>query len=174
MRFERITHEILDENFHLLSSDPSRYLDMTEQLVAQNPNDALAYFSRYQVLARLGSYDRALADLDRCLSLRFKASTFEARGELLRRMGRYGDAIKDFDASEAMDSEEWRGGFGALYRADCYARLGDVEKALEDCATLREDHWTPGHFDLPAGTKADVIRAVKYTAALARQAARRG
>jgi hypothetical protein len=84
-------------------------------------------------------------------------------------MGRYQEAIGDFNKSEATDPEAWKGEFGPLLRADCYAHLGDVENALADCAALRDDHWTPGPLNLPAGTKSDVIAEIKYIAAVARQ-----
>ena len=61
------------------------------------------------------------------------------------------------------------GCFGFLFRADCYARLGEVDKALADCAMLRDDHWTPGPSALPKGTKSDVIARIKYIAAVVQQ-----
>jgi|SRR5579864_4790983 len=164
-----MTDDKLMQNFHLLRSNPSEYLRMTDELISQDPADPDAYFSRHQAWVRLGKLEKALADLDKSLSLEKHHVTFTARGNVLRRLGNYRAAIDDYNTSESMDPEEWKGGFGPLLRGDCYARLGDVESALADCAALPEEHWTPGLLGLPAGTKADVIVEIKRIAALARQ-----
>jgi len=164
-----MTDEKRMQNFRLLQSNPSEYLEMTDDLVRQNPTDPDAYFSRHQAWIRLGKPECALADLDKSLSLQKHYVTFRARGNVLRRMGNYRAAIDDYNTSEAMNPNAWTGGFGPLFRAECYGRLGDVESALADCATLPEEHWTPGLLGAPAGTKADVIAEIKRVAALARQ-----
>jgi tetratricopeptide (TPR) repeat protein len=166
---QKMTHDKLMQNFHLLQSNPSEYLRMANELVSQDPTDPHAYFSRHQAWVRLGKPERGLADLDKSLSLQKHYVTFRARGTALRQMGNYRAAINDYNTSEAMDPEAWKGGFGPFLRGDCYARLGDVESALADCAALPEEHWTPGLLGLPAGTKADVIVEIKRIAALARQ-----
>ncbi len=169
MNGQKITHETLTEHFGLLKSNPIEYLRLADELVGQNPRDPIAYFSRHHAWVELGKLQLALADLDRSLELERHGVTYAARGQVLHALGRFRQAIADFDASQAMDEGDWMGCFGFLFRADCYARIGEVEKALADCEMLRDDHWTPGPFGLPKGTKSDVIARIKYIAAVARQ-----
>lgn len=61
------------------------------------------------------------------------------------------------------------GGFGPLFRADCHARLGDEAAALADCETMPDDHWTPGLFGTPVGTKQEVAAELRRRAAAARE-----
>lgn len=164
----KITHEYLMEHFHLLRTDPKAFLGLAEELVCSNPEDPAGYFSRYQAWYELGRKDLALTDLNKTLSLEEHWINYESRGVLLRDFGRYREAIQDFDRAEATDSEGWSGGFGCLYRAECYARLGNEAAALADCARLGDDHWTPGPFGAPAGNKAQVIAEIHRLVAQAR------
>ena len=92
-----------------------------------------------------------------------------SRGEMsLRALKRYREALDDYNRAEATDTEEWRGGFGRLYRAECHARLGNEKAALEDCAALRDDHWTPGHLGI-AGNKQEVAEELRRLARQARK-----
>lgn len=163
-----ITHDDVDRQFHLLRSDPERFLELTNKLVEQHPTDANAYFVRHQAWSRLGCFDLALADLDTSLGLENHFVTHDARGKVLRDLGRYREAIDAYNRSERMDPIQWRGGFGALFRADCHARLGDETAALADCETMPDDHWTPGMFDLPAGNKQEVAAELRRRAAAVR------
>ena len=147
---------------------PDQFLDAMNRRVAQNPDDATAYFARHQAWKRLERLDLALADLDTSLTLNDRFTAHEARGDVLRLMGRYHEAIEEYNRSEQMAPAEWERGFGPLFRADCYAQLGDEAAALADCDTLPDDHWTAGMFDAPAGSKEEVA------AELRRRATRRG
>jgi tetratricopeptide (TPR) repeat protein len=164
---EEITHDDVDRHFHLLRSDPEKFLELTNKLVGQHPADANAYFVRHQAWSRLGCLDLALADLDKSLSLEDHPLTHDARGKTLRGLGRYREAIDAYNRSEQMDRVEWRGGFGPLFRADCHARLGNEAAALADCATLPDDHWAPGMFGLPAGNRQEVAAELCRRAAAA-------
>ena len=93
----------------------------------------------------------------------------EARGDRLREMGQYAAALQDCARAEDPDPAGWRDGFGPLFRADCHARLGQEAAALADCEQLPDDHWTPGLSGAPAGSKAEVIEAVRRIALAARQ-----
>ena len=165
----KITHEYLTQNFTLLRTDPEKFLSLAEELVRSDPDDSRAYFTRHQAWSRLGRKDLALSDLNKTLSLEQHWVTYEARGNLLCELGRYREALDDFNRAEAMDPEEWAGGFGPLFRADCHARLGDETAALADCARLPDDHWTPGVFGAPAGNKAQVTDEVRRRAAEVRR-----
>ncbi len=166
---DKVTHDDLTQNFHLLRSDPAKFLELADELVRQNPKDHRAYFRRHWPLALLGQHDLALADLDQAISLEEHYGHREARGDLLRDMGRLPEAIDEYDRAESMDPEAWLGGFGPLFRADCHARLGNLEAALADCATLRDEHWTPGMNGTPAGNKEEVAAELRRRATAARK-----
>jgi tetratricopeptide (TPR) repeat protein len=163
-----ITHDDIDRQFHLLRTDPEKFLELTNALVEQHPDDARAYFARHQAWERLGQLDLALADIDASLVLEDRHPAHEARGLILHGLGRYRDAIDAYDRAERLDPAQWEGGFGALFRADCHARLGDEEAALADCDTMPDEHWTPGLFGAPAGTKQEVAAELRRRAAAAR------
>lgn len=76
-----------------------------------------------------------------------------SRANLLVEMGRFAEALRDLDAAQAMEPEEWVDCWGPYFRADCHARLGNEAAALADCADLPDDHWTPGVEGAPAGNK---------------------
>jgi tetratricopeptide (TPR) repeat protein len=164
----KITHDDIDRQFHLLRTDPEKFLELTNQLVEQHPDDAHAYFARHQAWKRLGQLDLALADVDKSLSLKDRHSAHDARGLVLHGLGRYREAIDAYDRSERLDPTQWKGGFGPLFRADCYARLGQEAAALADCDTMPDDHWTPGLFGAPAGDKQEVAAELRRRAAAAR------
>jgi tetratricopeptide (TPR) repeat protein len=164
----KITHDDVDQHFQLLRSNPEEFLGLANKLVEQQPNDANAYFVRHQAWSRLGCFDLALADLDTSLGLEDHFITHDARGKALRNLGRYREAIDAYNRSEKMDPTQWRGGFGPLFRADCYANLGEEAAALADCETMPDDHWTPGMFGLPAGNKQEVAAELRRRAAAAR------
>lgn len=43
----KITHDDIDRQFYELLKDPERFLELTNQLVEQNPDDSHAYFGNY-------------------------------------------------------------------------------------------------------------------------------
>jgi tetratricopeptide (TPR) repeat protein len=165
---DEITHDDIDRQFHLLRTDPVKFLALTNKLVDQHPDDANAYFSRHSAWSHLDRPDLALADLDKSLALEDHYVTHRVRGGLLHGMGRHEEAIVSLDRSEQMEPERWLEAFGPLIRADCYANLGNEAAALADCATLPDDHWTPGLKGLPAGNKREVAAELRRRAAAAR------
>lgn len=167
-RFDEMTGEEILQFYRLLRTDPYRFLQLVEEYVRQYPADPDGYHSRADAWARLGHLDRAVEDLTASLDLEPQPVVFESRGEILRRLGRYQDAIEDFNRSEAMAPDQWGETFAPLYRADCYACLGNETAALADCAGLADNHWTPGIHDTPAGNKEAVITEIKRRARAAR------
>ncbi|HEV8015186.1 MAG TPA: hypothetical protein VGP48_06615 [Stellaceae bacterium] len=159
----------LEREMLLLRTDPKRYLELAEERILASPDSSGGYFDRYQAHHRLGQYDLALADLNKALALKPHWIVYEARGNVLRALKRYQEALDDYNRAEATDTERWRGGFGRLYRAECHARLGNEKAALEDCAALRDDHWTPGHLGGIAGNKQQVAEELRRLARQARK-----
>src|SRR5579863_3525761 len=111
---DKIEHDDIDRQFHLLRSDPEKFLDLTNQLVEQHPDDPNAYFARHQAWKRLGLLRLALEDVDRSLALEDHYSTHGARGDVLHALGRYQDAINAYNRSEQMEPTQWAGGFSPL------------------------------------------------------------
>jgi len=101
------------------------------------------------------------------LALEDHYATHNARGDVLHALGRYQEAIESYKRSEALDPTQWIGGFGPLFRADCHARLSNEAAALADCDTMLDNHWTPGLFGTPAGTKQEVAAELRRRAAAA-------
>jgi tetratricopeptide (TPR) repeat protein len=165
----KITPEELSEKLHLLRTVPDEYLRMAHEFVTANPDSAYGYFARSHAFEKLNSYELALADLTKALSIEPDWITYEARGNILRTLGKYGEALADYNKAEAIDSVGWNSGFGHLFRAECHARLGHEEAALADLANLRDDHWTPGLLGAPAGNKAEVLAELRRLATAARR-----
>ncbi len=162
-----MTEEELKRRHDLLRSNPRSYLALVQEEIRQHPSNADGYFNRHHAWIALGRRDLALRDLSTAIDLDPHYINFFSRGCLLRDLGRYKEAIADFDRAFAGDIENQLGGFGALFRADCHARLGDVDAALKDCERLPEDHWTPGPMNLPAGDKDQVAAELRRRAATA-------
>lgn len=169
MTTEKITHEYLDQHAHLRRVDPEKYLGLINRLIAQDPDDKSAYFTRHFFWLNRGEYELALADLDRRyakkrLSKRDRFFKHFFRGDVFREMGRYRDAIAEFDKTEATSPRDWKEISGPWHRADCHARLGDLERALADCAALPDKHWRPSMGGLPGGDKAQVAAELRRRA----------
>ena len=158
------------EHMRLMRADPARLLELCNERVQREPNSGAAYFARHQAWRRLGNHALAMADLDKSLELEHHYATYGARGNLLREMGRYREAIADFNKSQESDPEAWVNGFNQVFRADCYAHLGDEAAVIADCADIPDDYWTPGPFSTPPGGKAEVTEALRC---LARQPKRK-
>jgi tetratricopeptide (TPR) repeat protein len=171
-RQERL-EAMTNKKFAILRSDPAKYLEQANEAVRRNPDDPDAYYDRHHAWEELGALDLALADLDKSLALREHPITRLVRGDLLHKMRRYQDAIEEFDRLQAMQPKEWSFAFAALTRADCHARLGNVEAALADCASLHEATWTPGLNGLPPGDREQVTAFIARVAPAVRDAIRR-
>ena len=165
---DTVTHDDIDRQFHLLRTDPQKFLALANKLVEQHPTDRKAYFSRHWAWSHLDRPDLALADLDKSLAFEDNFVTHRVKGRLLHSMGRYEEAVASLDRCERMEPESWAEALGPLIRADCHARLGNEAAALADCETLPDDHWTPGVFSLPAGNKREVAAELSRRAAAAR------
>ena len=104
---EKITHDDIDREFHLLRTAPWKFLALTNQLVEQHPTDRRAYFSRHWAWTHLNRPDLALADLDKSLALEENFVAHRVKGRLLHGMGRYEEAIASLNRCEQMAAANW-------------------------------------------------------------------
>jgi tetratricopeptide (TPR) repeat protein len=159
-----------DLPFDLLRSDPQRYLELTHEIVRQNPTDRMAYFVRQQAFSELGHHELALADVDTAIALsESNILLHNLRGLVLRDLNRHQEAVEEFSRGRELDPESWGRIFAPLFRAHSHALLGNLDEALADCAALPEDHWTPGLFGAPPGTKQEVTEQIRRLAGEARR-----
>ncbi|HEY1721652.1 MAG TPA: hypothetical protein VGG27_10435 [Magnetospirillaceae bacterium] len=151
----------------LLNSNPEKFLEMAEERIRQNPNDASAYLDRFNARFKHGPLDLALADLDRSIALgQTHPLTTLTRGETLYRLGRIDDALAEFRKGKALDPVLWRDFGGPVYEADCLARQGDEAGAIAMCSKIRDDGYLSfGLFGLPHGTKQEITEEIRRRAA---------
>ncbi len=154
----------------LRRADPRRYLEIVNEWVRQNPRNASTYFRRHFAWTDLGEPRRALDDLNTVVELAPTQAAFCARGRVYRQLGEHERALADFRRGEAIDPKEWEdAAITLLYEADSHARLGDEPSALDCCARLPDNFWTPGLDGAPAGDKAEVAGELRRIAAQVRR-----
>jgi tetratricopeptide (TPR) repeat protein len=151
-------------------ADPTRYLEIVNGWLDENPNSPTALFSRHQAWMSVGEPRKALEDLNRSIELEPDRMSFWARGDVHRHLGDYESAIEDYAQGEAMDPERWQADvLPLLHQADAYARHGDQAMAMTYWARLPEDFWTPGHNQLPPGGKSEIAHELRRRAERARR-----
>ena len=154
----------------ILRSDPQRYLRIVNRWIVEDPGNSSAYFSRHFALMDIGEPLRALEDLNKGIELEREPTSmsFLARGNVYRHLGEYEKAIEDYNRGEALDRALWEAdAVGLLYQADTHARLGNEAAALDCCARLPDDFWTPGLGGAPSGDKTDIANKLRGIAAAA-------
>jgi tetratricopeptide (TPR) repeat protein len=119
-------------------------------------------------LTDLGEYDMALADINRVLEIDPNSGGYSARGHFFHGIGNYRRAIEDLTRSKDLDYDGWTTSLDPHFRADCYARMGRLNEALDDCAFIPDDHRMPAVFGLPGGNKEQFIAEIKRRALAAR------
>jgi len=166
---ERSPEEIL-ELHELRRADPQRFLEVIDEWLQENPKNFRPYLSRHFVWSDLGEPRRALDDLDKVIELAPSQGAFCARGRIYRQLGEHANAMADFRRGEAIDPKEWDAqAITLLYQADSHAHLGDEGSALDCCARLPDDFWTPGLDGAPGGGKAEIALELRRIAGDARR-----
>jgi tetratricopeptide (TPR) repeat protein len=154
----------------LRRADPQRFLKIVDEWLRENPQNFRPYFRRHFLWSDMGESRRALADLDKVIELAPSQAAFCARGMIYRQLGEHANALADFRRGEAINPKEWDdAAITLLYQADSHAHLGEEARALDCCARLSDDFWTPGLDGAPAGGKAEIARELCRIAADARR-----
>ncbi len=99
-------------------------------MIAEDPEDALAWVSRGAAHLRLEKLDAALEDFNRAIGLQPKrARPYHLRGLIHEKRGAMDKALEDFSHAIALDPE-----YGAaLYsRSTLFTRMGDSRRAQKD------------------------------------------
>uniref|UniRef100_A0A8C7W2X4 DnaJ (Hsp40) homolog, subfamily C, member 3b n=1 Tax=Oncorhynchus mykiss TaxID=8022 RepID=A0A8C7W2X4_ONCMY len=103
----------------------------------------LTYYKRAAVFLAMGKSKSALPDLTRAIQLKpdFLAARLQ-RGNIFLKQGNTQEAREDFEAVVSLDLSPWDPESREL-RAECYIRLGDPRKAIQDLTPttrLRNDN----------------------------------
>lgn len=153
----------------LRRANPKRFLEIMDKWLEENPGDFRPYITRHFVWSDLGDPRRALDDLNTAIELAPSQAVFCVRGRVYRQLGEHEKALADFHRGESINAKEWQEHvIPLLYQADSYAHVGDETKALECCARLPDDFWTPGLDGAPPGNKAEIAAELRRIAAAAR------
>ena len=169
MKEERSPEEIW-ELHELRRGDPQRFLEVINEWLRKNPKNFRPYVTRHFVWSDLGEPRRALDDLDKVIELAPSQGAFCARGRIYRQLSEHANAMADFRRGEAIDPKEWEAqAITLLYQADSHAHLGDEASALDCCARLPDDFWTPGLDGAPGGSKGEIALELRRIAADARR-----
>ena len=123
-------------------------LDLCDQEIATSSDLDRLYSARAYVNYRKGDSAQAIADINLAIEKNPKEPHyFYIYGIYLFECGRYDDAIKQFSTAIQLSKD-----YGSVYyltpsyffRADCYVRLKEYEKALADCENIPQETaiWT--------------------------------
>lgn len=106
-------------------------IDVFDKILADYPNDILAYNARGAVYTALANYQKALDDFTRAIELEPTfAPAYYNRGRVYGLMKKYDEAFVDLEKSIAISPHEFgyraNGNIGLIYH-----QLGEYDKALE-------------------------------------------
>ena len=105
-------------------------LEILNQQVAANTEDAQALENRAYVLALLGRKDEARADLKKALSIKDSAPMHNRAGWAYFNMGDYDDAVREFETSVKISNYRAHYDYYSLVLG--YWATGKTQKALEN------------------------------------------
>jgi len=112
----------------LVQSTPK--LEILNQQIKTNPNDAQALSNRGYVLALLGRKDEARADLQKAVALKDNAPMHNRVGWAYLNNGDYADAVREFET--AAKQSNFKAHYDYYSLALGYWGTGDTKRALEN------------------------------------------
>src|SRR3954466_1935214 len=105
-------------------------LEILNQQIRNNPNDAQAYSNRGYTLALLGRKAEARADLQRAVALKDNAPMRNRVGWAYFNMGDFTDALREFEIAAQQSNFREHYDFYSLVLG--YWGMGDTKRALEN------------------------------------------
>jgi len=167
-RAPEMTDEERRQYISLLHTHPEQYLRIAEETIRKYPSDSQGYEDCADYYVDMGQYDEALRYFNKgsVLNPDRIVIPFE-RATILQRAGRYQDALQAFDACQ--QDEQWLGDILYANRATCYAKLGDLEAALAQCAKIADDYHSYSAYGEFGGSKAQIIDTVRRVASAVRK-----
>ena len=105
-------------------------LEILDQQIKLNTNNALAYSNRGYTLALLGRKIEARTDLQRAVILKDNAPMHNRVGWAYFNMGDYAAAVREFEASAKMSNHRAHYDYYSLVLG--YWGIGDTKRALEN------------------------------------------
>jgi len=112
------------------SSDKSGQLSMLNHIIAQHPDDPLAYHTRGVFFAGEGQYNKALADYTTAIDLNPQfAEAYLNRAHVYDLMGELGQACADYNQTLRLNPQLIE---VYQYRGSVYYRLGEYRNAIDD------------------------------------------
>lgn len=105
-------------------------LEILNQQIKANAEDAKAWSNRGYTLALLGRKDEARADLKRALALNDKAPMRNRVGWAYFNLGDYADAVREFEAAAKLSGHQAHYDYYSLVLG--YWGTGDTKRALEN------------------------------------------
>jgi len=116
------------QNASLVQTSPK--LEILDQQIKLNAQDAQAYSNRGYTLALLGRKAEARADLQRAVALKDNAPMHNRVGWAYFNMGDYADAVREFEAAAKQSSFKAHYDYYSLVLG--YWGMGDTKRALEN------------------------------------------
>jgi len=105
-------------------------LEILNQQIAMNGEDAQAYENRAYTLALLGRKDEAHADLKKALSIKDNGPMHNRAGWAYFNMGEYADAVREFETAAKLSDFHAHYDYYSLVLG--YWGTGQTKKALEN------------------------------------------
>lgn len=142
-----------------LNGDSDKALKYYDKAVEFSPNSSQPYYWRGNMYHCLKQYDKAIADMNKCIELGHNSVGYLKLGDIYKDMGKYELAIENY--RKLINRIEEVGG-NADHRyiviAECYLELGDKEKAREEYknADLTTDEDIASHYEREAEFYIDV------------------
>lgn len=109
--------------------DEAQTLGVCSDIIALDPDHAMAYYNRGSIYSDMGLYEQALTDLSKTIELTpAYTSAYNNRGLVYYRIEEFEKAIADYN--QVIEQED--SAVSYYNRANAYYALGQVEPALSD------------------------------------------
>ncbi len=125
------------QTIHTTQNDLAAALNDANKIIVLKPDMAEAYYSRAELLGRMGKPKEAMADLDRVITLNPNfVEVYNDRGIANSMAGNYEQALKDFDKMIQLKPNDWNAYFN---RSLTLKSLGRYADAYNDALTAKNN-----------------------------------